>query len=251
MKGQVMKNGFTLAEVLITLGIIGVIAAMTVPTLIENTRNKEFQVRLKKAYSEWNQISRRFMDEHEQSIPGFAAENKDPQILLDELNKYSTGTGVKRTSAKPYTQKFSLGGIKLADTNQPCDDTWTRRNYNMSGYFYQIDGLFSVPRNGPRVCIDLNGPDKKPNTLGIDIFSFIFTTDGAVIPEGQNHADNSISVWWSTGGTQQASIDYCKPGTTAESTLTCAYYAINDKSPTGVGTYWKDYIGKKQYKQQQ
>lgn len=245
-----MKKGFTLAEILITLGIIGIVAAMTVPTLMENTRNKEFQVRLKKAYSEWNQISRRFMDEHEQSIPGFAAENKDPQILLDELNKYSTGTGVQRISAKPYTQKFSLGGIKLANTNQPCDDTWNRRNYNMSGYFYQIDGLFSVPKNGPRLCIDLNGPDKKPNTLGIDIFSFIFTTDGTVIPEGQNHADNSISHW-SVGGTKQASIDYCKPGTTAESTLTCAYYAINDKSPTGVGTYWKDYIGKKQYKQQQ
>lgn len=32
------KNGFTLAEVLITLGIIGVVAAMTIPTLIANTR---------------------------------------------------------------------------------------------------------------------------------------------------------------------------------------------------------------------
>lgn len=36
-------KGFTLAEVLITLGIIGVVAAMTMPTLINNTKNKELE----------------------------------------------------------------------------------------------------------------------------------------------------------------------------------------------------------------
>ena len=35
-----MKNGFTLAEVLITLGIIGVVAAMTIPTLISNYKKQ-------------------------------------------------------------------------------------------------------------------------------------------------------------------------------------------------------------------
>ena len=34
------KSGFTLAEVLITLGIIGVVAAMTIPTLIEKINTK-------------------------------------------------------------------------------------------------------------------------------------------------------------------------------------------------------------------
>ena len=44
-------KGFTLAEVLITLVIIGVIAAMTIPTLINKTNNQEYVSRLKKAYS--------------------------------------------------------------------------------------------------------------------------------------------------------------------------------------------------------
>ncbi len=35
-----MKNGFTLAEVLITLGIIGIVAAMTMPALIANYQKK-------------------------------------------------------------------------------------------------------------------------------------------------------------------------------------------------------------------
>ena len=47
---------FTLAEVLITLGIIGVVAAMTMPTLINNINKKHWIAGYKKAYSELSQI---------------------------------------------------------------------------------------------------------------------------------------------------------------------------------------------------
>ena len=46
-----MNKGFTLAEVLITLGIIGVVAALTMPALIANSRKTEYSSRLKKFYS--------------------------------------------------------------------------------------------------------------------------------------------------------------------------------------------------------
>ena len=46
-----MFQGFTLAEVLITLGIIGVVAAMTMPSLIANHKEKETVAKLKKVYS--------------------------------------------------------------------------------------------------------------------------------------------------------------------------------------------------------
>ena len=42
------KSAFTLAEVLITLGIIGVVAAMTLPTLVNDKQNKELQTQFKK-----------------------------------------------------------------------------------------------------------------------------------------------------------------------------------------------------------
>ena len=50
-----MKIAFTLAEVLITLGIIGIVAAMTMPTLMANHRKKETVTKLKKFYSVVNQ----------------------------------------------------------------------------------------------------------------------------------------------------------------------------------------------------
>lgn len=43
--------GFTLAEVLVTLGIIGVVAALTIPAVITNYQKQETLSRLKKAYS--------------------------------------------------------------------------------------------------------------------------------------------------------------------------------------------------------
>ena len=51
------KKGFTLAEVLITLGIIGVVAAMTIPTLIQNTNSVKFASQFKKSISTLSQAA--------------------------------------------------------------------------------------------------------------------------------------------------------------------------------------------------
>lgn len=52
------RQAFTLAEVLITLGIIGVVAAMTIPTLITNTKGAQYRAQFKKSLSTLNQAAR-------------------------------------------------------------------------------------------------------------------------------------------------------------------------------------------------
>ena len=52
---EVRHNGFTLAEVLVTLGIIGVVSAMTVPTLMQNHQRKVYVTQLHKVYNELSQ----------------------------------------------------------------------------------------------------------------------------------------------------------------------------------------------------
>ncbi len=52
---NIYKKAFTLAEVLITLGTIGIIAALTMPSLIQNTKKQEASSRLKKFISVINQ----------------------------------------------------------------------------------------------------------------------------------------------------------------------------------------------------
>lgn len=73
------SKGFTLAEVLITLGIIGVVAAITIPTLMQNSQDKEKITALKKTYSTLSQ-----------AFSMAKAENGDPtnwdyQILILSL----------------------------------------------------------------------------------------------------------------------------------------------------------------------
>ena len=58
------QSAFTLAEVLITLGIVGIIAAMTLPMLAENYQRRVVETRLKKFYTTFNQAILRAVDEH-------------------------------------------------------------------------------------------------------------------------------------------------------------------------------------------
>lgn len=55
---QKRANAFTLAEVLITLGIIGIVAAMTIPTLIANTNAQKYRSQFKKSISSLSQAAR-------------------------------------------------------------------------------------------------------------------------------------------------------------------------------------------------
>ena len=55
MSGQAARLGFTLAEVLVTLGIIGVVSAMTVPSLMQNYQRQSYVTQLHKVYNELSQ----------------------------------------------------------------------------------------------------------------------------------------------------------------------------------------------------
>lgn len=67
------KKAFTLAEVLITLGIIGIVAAMTIPTLLTNIREKQTVSKLKQTYSMLSQAFK--LVEDNGGVLGDLAEN--------------------------------------------------------------------------------------------------------------------------------------------------------------------------------
>ena len=66
-----MDKAFTLAEVLITLGIIGIVAALTLPNLIEEHQKKETSVKLQKMYSTLNQVIQKYSADNETPIDNF------------------------------------------------------------------------------------------------------------------------------------------------------------------------------------
>ncbi len=74
--------GFTLAEVLITLGIIGIVAAMTIPGLIKNYQERQFKTAYKKVYSEISQAFQEALLNQEFNRNGY----RDMQATTEEFN---------------------------------------------------------------------------------------------------------------------------------------------------------------------
>ena len=94
-------NAFTLAEVLITLGIIGVAAALTIPGLIANHKKKVVTVRMEKFYSVMNQACRMSVVENTEEGFAGALENVSTlstsnQEIMDWYNEY-LGKYIKTT----------------------------------------------------------------------------------------------------------------------------------------------------------
>ncbi len=114
---NIKKTGFTLAEVLITLGIIGVVAAMTIPTLIANTNSAKFRSQFKKTISTLNQAG--LMAEAQYDFNYAAADaactnNTDSAVnntrtFCALLNGTLTGQTMSETS--PYSEEPTIGSL--------------------------------------------------------------------------------------------------------------------------------------------
>lgn len=86
-----IRGGFTLAEVLITLGIVGIIAAMTLPTLIQKYQEKQTVIALKKFYSTM-----------EQAFISAKAEGAEPEDWATEKTADGYGSEEFISHMKPY-----------------------------------------------------------------------------------------------------------------------------------------------------
>ena len=238
------RCAFTLAEVLITLGIIGVVAAMTLSSVVNTTRNKELQMQFKKTYSELNQVARMYYNDNGiavSSITSAAAALqkyiKGLKIIDDWLwSKVDEETGSSVTTM-PYKIYPLIGNIPTASL---CDVAGFRAD--VGGRIYSINDDPTQGQNGPIICADINGK-KKPNRYGMDIFLFVFTTDGFVIPMGQEHPNNSNKTSLSSNFFVIGN-NYCKVANGITSNVTCAYYALSDTHPSKPGkNYWHDFLG--------
>lgn len=118
------KNAFTLAEVLITLGIIGVVAAMTLPALIQNHTNKTVATKLKKFYTQINQ-----------AIMLSEAEYGDRKYWYSETNSVETdkdGNPIAGSStSEKWFNKYISTHLKIIDT---------KYDENARPTFYFADG---------------------------------------------------------------------------------------------------------------
>lgn len=203
---RIKRSGFTLAEVLLTLGIIGVVAAMTIPTLIVNNQKQEYVTGLKKAYSELYQALNQIMIDRNcvgnMPCTGLFDSGTTITSLGDELSSYfKVARNCKTTSTDCMSNAVS----------DSYDGSSARYDWSsaMHGYnFITADGMSFAILNyadiGAPSCtlfntcgdvaIDVNGPQKGPNNFGRDIYYlYIMNTPKIIdLPNWRNSTTGAI-----------------------------------------------------------
>lgn len=106
-----IKKGFTLAEVLITLGIIGIISALTIPQLFNNTRNAHLGSQYAKAISTLeNGIGAYLYDNNVKNLVQLSSVEGAPKTPAELLSKLDSENYIKMTSGATLPTGFPCAG---------------------------------------------------------------------------------------------------------------------------------------------
>ena len=232
-----VKAAFTLAEVLITLGIIGVVAAMTIPTLISNYQKKITVTKLKQTYSILSQALKMAQAEHGDpntwSIAGVKGSS-----ALDEGKREEIVTNFMATYIHPYIKvvkdygyksypehgydgpNFPDGGLVSSEQNTKGDAFVLQNGVWVMGLISTTGCLRPDPDN-PDVCLernfdnvlfvtDVNGADTPPNAFGKDLFYIFF-----------DNSKPSVTMVSGTGLTRDDYMERCEQGGSSVSSVHC------------------------------
>ena len=164
------KSAFTLAETLIVIGIIGVVAALTLPNLNHATGDKETVTKVKKIYASLNEAFDRA-----QAVYG----------PVTEWNKSGNGNDISADDSKRFCKRI-LEFLKISKQGSEGDDG---RLYNIvladgveiSDIFMEYDSNSTHYPNLKyygEIYVDLDGSKKGKNKNGYDIFGFDVTSGG-------------------------------------------------------------------------
>ena len=170
------KAAFTLAEVLITLGIIGVVAAMTIPTLIANYQEKVTITRLKEAYSMLSQAYQFAVNEN--GSPVAMANYFKPYLRLsaDCVGKSPEYVKEHCASTSPLTSETVAAFLRLNNGATLIFRVWDP----------SCNGVYANSIKGD-TCGHINVLTDPMKTLenGRNQFMFYLTTKG-IIPAGMD-----------------------------------------------------------------
>ena len=166
---------FTLAEVLVTLGIIGVVSAMTVPTLMQNYQRQSYVTQLHKTYNEFSQAILRFQTDRN-AVNLTEAGLTSQEVCNNLMTSYFKTTQTCENSLTPC----------FADSYKTLQGGTIDFNINTSYVLASgasVRFMYAQVGNGinkiANITVDVNGK-KGPNILGRDLFWMALYNDGVI-----------------------------------------------------------------------
>lgn len=229
-------KSFTMAEVLITLGIVGIVAAMTLPSLVGNHRRKVLESQFKRSYSQAAQAL-----EATKFELGLTDLNAAFTHYDEENKEYINADLYTDTFYKQVNIKNKVDSKKYADQirNYTLDRTFTSNNITCTPVYMLKDGSSICTKIWSRrisITVDINGPQNKPNAFGHDIFMFLVNNQDVL--QGQKPSEGAPdpnNEYYETNK-NPCSIKY----NTAGNGIGCSYYALMNECPDGKGkSYWE------------
>ena len=204
------KKGLTLAEVLITLSIIGVVAALTLPTLQSSVYKSKVGPALRKFIATMEVANEHVLTEQDSNNLNIVVsdESKNTKQYLDELGKFVKGATEQTVGFTPKTLQ-SINIQSYSGTNYSIDEASKYLIFNLEAgdsmgirvltraQQQEFKPTGSIKYNGSYkgifadVWYDLNGIGTGPNRLGVDIFYFYIDKSGSLIPYGGKLMYNS------------------------------------------------------------
>lgn len=199
-------RAFTLTELLIALAILGTLAAMTIPSLMEGLQKKQLTVQLKSTVSGIQQLA------HNQMIVKntkdlTTTDFSDPKKLLSEKNFPIVKSCDKASDCWTESYKIIDGRGVFKRVLEDDPKSVILKNGAILSYHYYKNSSFPILSDGDQVVgifhVDVNGTE-KPNILGRDVFWFHVSKYGKIM-------DNQQA--WGNNKSEADLIAGCKNGT--------------------------------------
>jgi prepilin-type N-terminal cleavage/methylation domain-containing protein len=204
-------KAFTLAEVLITLLIIGVVASLTISNIINDTQDAEYKTAAKKAYYTMSSA----LNQMKQDYGSLQFYNGNPASFKPVFMNYFN-------IAKDCGYHTCVSNVDPSDVYKSMSGQWACDIGGGEGQFVTSDGMFVNIQNsanttlGIIIIVDVNGYQKGPNVYGEDTFWFDIVDD-KLLPMGASGTNYAGSTYCNR------SISGCTRG------VSCAYYVIQNQ----------------------
>lgn len=232
------KKAFTLAEVLITLGIIGVVAAMTLPSLVNKYKAKVYETGLKKSYANLQNAyimtkANLGVSNLQREFATYDSENRVYPRAQEFISAfYNELKVIKSVDNQSYTNFNNTGKTSPSTCATACP--------HITKILPDGSGVGSFINSGTiYFYVDTNGPYKGPNRMGFDAFSFYVTTKDKIMP--LKNGDQYGTCDEDGEGSDACTMSYPCSATLKQAAngMGCAWFAINDISPVDEKySYW-------------